>query len=528
MATPPCGKKMKHFSVTFKPEGIVVSVYAGCELVEAAGLGGIVLNTVCGQKGICGRCAVVLEPQHQTVLACQYHIESDITVFVPHGSRFAEHKILIEGATRRGAITPDIYKKYITAAGARPIFGLAIDIGTTTVVVKLVDMKTGDVLATAAGLNPQTKFGDDVISRIAYASDGQNLGELNKLIVDCINGLIAESCAGAKTGPADIYETCVVGNTTMNHIFLRLPISHLGQAPYKAYSLDARDLSPAEIGLNINPQGNVHCVANIAGFVGADTTAVALSAELDKQEQMTLAIDIGTNGEVVLGTRDGLYAASCAAGPAFEGAKIACGSRAVDGAIEAVTLVNGEIDLEVIGAIESRSICGSGLIDAVAALLDLGVIDSSGRFTNHKAIENVNGVPAFILSRDKNGRPNVFLTQKDIREVQLAKAAIRAGIKLLEERLSISDADIKQVFLAGAFGNYIRPQSAVRIGMLPEVSIETIRSIGNAASSGAQLILISNNYRNLARKTAKEIQYVEIANDPQFETAFADSIPFPA
>jgi uncharacterized 2Fe-2S/4Fe-4S cluster protein (DUF4445 family) len=519
---------MKHFTVTFKPDEKKVSVHAGCNLVEAAGLAGIVLNTVCGRKGVCGRCAVILEPQHQMVLACQERVESDITVFVPHNSRFAEHKILTEGAARRGTIAPDIYKKYVSAAGTGAILGLAIDIGTTTVVVKLVNMKTGEVLATAAGLNPQTKFGDDVISRIAYASDGENLDELNKRIVDCINGLVAECCAGAKAGQGDIYETCVVGNTTMNHIFLRLPISQLGQAPYKAYSLEARDLPPAEIGLNVNPKGNVHCVANIAGFVGADTTAVALAAELDKAGQTTLAIDIGTNGEVVLGTKDNLYAASCAAGPAFEGARIACGSRAVEGSVEAVALIDDEIDLEVIGGGKPRSICGSGLIDAVAVLLDMGVIDSTGRFTNHNSIGNVGGSPAFIVSRDEKSEPRVYLTQKDIREVQLAKAAISAGIRLLEKRLSISDSDIKQIFLAGAFGNYIRPRSAVRIGMLPEVGIERIQTIGNAASSGAQLILISQKCKDLAKRLAKKIQYVEIAHDPQFESVFADSIPFSA
>jgi uncharacterized 2Fe-2S/4Fe-4S cluster protein (DUF4445 family) len=519
---------MKHFSITFKPDGSVVRVHAGCNLVEAAGLAGIVLNTVCGRKGVCGRCAVTLEPQRQAVLACQYRVENDVTVFVPRSSRFAEHKILTEGSARRGAITPDIYKKYITAAGNRAILGLAIDIGTTTVVVKLADMKTGDVLATAAGLNPQLYFGDDVISRIAYASTGEKLNELNKLVVHCINKLIAGCCAGVKAEPGDIYETCVVGNTAMNHIFLRLPVNQLGQAPYKAFSLDAKDLSPGELGLNVNPRGNVHCVANIAGFVGADTTAVALAAELDKAGEMSLAIDIGTNGEVVLGTRDKLFAASCAAGPAFEGARIACGSRAAEGAIEAMIFSDGSIELDVIGAGMPRSLCGSGLIDAVAVLLDMSVIDSTGRFTGHSAIGQVEDAPAFILSRGDKGEPGVYLTQNDIREVQLAKAAIRAGIRLLEERLSIDDSDIKQVFLAGAFGNYIRPQSAVRIGMLPTVEIERIQSIGNAASSGAQLILLSQNCRNLAKDLAKKIQYIEIAHDADFGSAFADSIPFPS
>lgn len=518
---------MKHFTVTFRPDEKTVSVHAGCNLIEAAGLAGIILNSVCGQKGICGRCEVVLEPTHRTVLACQYNVESDITVVIPYGSRFAEHKILTEGAGRGGAITPDIYKKYIPAADARPVYGLAIDIGTTTVVVKLVDMKTGRVIATSAELNPQTRFGDDVISRIAYASDDDKLNNLNQLIVDCINKLIALCCAGAKAGPGDIYETCIVGNTTMNHIFLKLPVNQLGQAPYKAFSVDARDLSPGESGLNMNPKGNIHCVANIAGFVGADTTAVALAGEFDRAGQMTLAIDIGTNGEVVLGTGDKLYSASCAAGPAFEGARITCGSRAVRGAIESVFVAEGNIEMDVIGGDSPRSICGSGLIDAVAVLLDTGVVDSTGRFTSRSDIEKIGGEEAFVLARGEKGEPAVYLTQKDIREVQLAKGAIRTGIKLLENRLSINDNNIRQVFLSGAFGNYIRPRSAVRIGMLPDVEIGKIRSIGNAASSGAQLILLSSDCRKIAAGLAKKIQYVEIANDPQFEQVFAESIPFP-
>jgi uncharacterized 2Fe-2S/4Fe-4S cluster protein (DUF4445 family) len=198
----------------------------------------------------------------------------------------------------------------------------------------------------------------------------------------------------------------------------------------------------------------------------------------------------------------------------------------VDGAIEAAVLSEGNIGMDVIGGGKPRSICGSGLIDAVAVLLDMGVIDSTGLFTEHKGIEKINGSPAFILARGEKNEPSVYLTQKDIREVQLAKAAIRAGIKLLEKRLSISDTGIKQIFLAGAFGNYIRPQSAVRIGMLPDVKIEIIKSIGNAASSGAQLILLSRDYRNLAAKLAEKIQYVEIAHDPQFESTFTDSISF--
>ena len=444
---------MKHCTITFQPDGKQVSIHEGANLVEAAGLAGIVLNTVCGQKGTCRKCAVILQPQGQSVLACQYRIQDDITVLVPPDSRFVEHKIVTEGVSRRDAVLPDVYKKYLTFAANRPLLGLAVDIGTTTVVVKLIDMKTGNTLATAADLNPQTKFGDDVISRIAYAQTAKQLDELNKILINQLNDLIADCCAAAGVKTDDIYEACIVGNTTMNHIFLRLPITQLGQSPYKAFSLDARDCRPKDVGLQMNPAGNVNTVANIAGFVGADTTAVAFAAGLDTADKMTLAIDIGTNGEVVLGVKDKLFAASCAAGPAFEGARITCGSRAAEGEIESVVLVDGDIDLDVIGGSRPVSICGSGLIDAVAVLLDSGVIDSTGRFAKPASLKNrlieINHQPAFVLAYHNN-TPAVYLTQKDIREVQLAKAAIRTGIRLLQKRLSITDDDIQQVYLAGA------------------------------------------------------------------------------
>ncbi|MBN2019488.1 MAG: DUF4445 domain-containing protein [Sedimentisphaerales bacterium] len=507
---------MKHYTVTFLPEGKQASVHEGANLVEAAGLAGIVLNTVCGQKGVCGKCSVNIGPQNLPVLACQYRISGDITVFVPQGSRFVENKILTEGVSRAGALEPDIYKNYLPVAGNCPVLGLSVDIGTTTVVAKLIDMKAGRVITTAADVNPQTRFGDDVISRIGYAQNEDKLGELNQIIVSCLNRLIGDCCAASGNRPQDIYEVCVVGNTAMNHIFLRLPVSQLGQAPYKAFALEARDLRPSDVGLDINPQGNVHTLANIAGFVGADTTAVALATAVDSAEEITLAIDIGTNGEVVLGTKDKLLAASCAAGPAFEGARIACGSRAVDGAIEAVVVAGNDVDIDVIGGLAASSICGSGLIDAIAVLLDLGVIDPTGRLAGQE----------FILARDARGGASVYLTQKDIREVQLAKAAIRAGIRLLENRLSITDGDIKHIYLAGAFGNFIRPESALRIGMLPDVPAERIQSVGNAASSGAQMALVSSHWRSLAEQLAKKIEYVEIANEPDFQMVFAESMRF--
>ena len=532
---------MKHFTITFRPDAKQISIHSGATLIEAAGQAGIILNNVCGGKGTCKKCLVYLGPDSRKVLACQYRIESDLIVTIPAESRFFEQRILTEGIDAGSRIQPDIYEKYLPEEPAAPVLGLAVDLGTTTVVARLIDLTGGKCLATEAALNPQTRFGDDVVSRIAYAQTDKEFAELQKAIIDCINDLTAKLCKKAIIKVNDIYEMCIVGNTTMNHIFLSLPISQLGQAPYHAYSLDAYDTSPNELGLQMNPAGNIHTVENIAGFVGSDTTAVAIATDIDSAEEVTLIVDIGTNGEIVLGTKDNLYAASCAAGPALEGARITCGSRACDGAIEAVVINEDDIDLDVIGNVPPRSICGSGLIDAVAVMLDLGVIDTTGRFAEPKMLEDklppaifarlveLNGEPVFTLAQaaNSNERP-VFLSQKDIRQMQLAKGAIRAGIKLLQQKIGLEDSDVKRILLAGAFGNYISRRSALRIGLLPAVEVERIRFVGNAAAAGAQMALLSQQCRDNTRELARKIEYVEIAHEPGFQDVYADSMLFEA
>jgi uncharacterized 2Fe-2S/4Fe-4S cluster protein (DUF4445 family) len=524
---------MKHFKITFKPDDRQITIHKGATLFEAAGQAGIIMNTACGGRGICGKCEAILEPGGEKVLACQYRIERDLTVTIPVSSRFFEQKILAEGIETAG-IQPDIYEKYLEIQPKDPVLGVAVDIGTTTVVARLINMADGHFLATEAALNPQTQYGDDVVSRIAYAETDDKLSELQKAIVDCINELIGRLCIQAKIESEWIFEFCAVGNTTMNHIFLNLPVRQLGQAPYKAYSLNAKDTFVDEVGLKINPAGNVHTVENIAGFVGSDTTAVALATGINESEKMTLAVDIGTNGELVLGTAEKLYAASCAAGPAFEGARIRCGSRAVEGAIEAVVVNEDDIILDVIGNCPAHSICGSGLIDAVAVLLNLGIVDATGRFVEGATLKDK--LPSAIFSRiiEQDGQPafvlddsqNVILTQADIRQVQLAKAAIRAGTIFLERKLGIADGDIEQVFLAGAFGNYIRAESALRLKLLPDVPTDRIRFVGNAASSGAQMILLSRQCREKAKQLARKIEYVEIAHQPAFQDVFTDCMSF--
>jgi uncharacterized 2Fe-2S/4Fe-4S cluster protein (DUF4445 family) len=383
-----------------------------------------------------------------------------------------------------------------------------------------------------------------VISRINYAGTRRGLGELHNLIIGCLNELTGALCRKGGVDRRQIYEASVVGNTTMNHLFLKMPVKGLGQAPYKAYNLEAQQLYPSEIGLQINPHGNIYAVANIGSFVGSDTTAVALSCGIGQTDKKTLAVDIGTNGEVVLGSKDRLLATSCAAGPAFEGTRLSCGSRAVEGAIEAVVWNGEDLAVKVIGspsrlavapsqraANVARSICGSGLIDALAEFIKLGIIDSTGRIVRpnklpkkilRRIIEEY-GQPAVLLTE---GEGIVVLTQNDIRQLQLAKAAIRAGIRILQRKLGLNDGDIEQVFLAGAFGNYIRKESAVRIGLLPDLPLERIHFIGNAACSGAEMTLLSSKERAFSSELAHRIECVETAKEADFEEVFAKEMHF--
>ena len=422
------------------------------------------------------------------------------------------------------------------------LYGVAVDIGTTSVVVRLADLNSGENIATASSGNLQSQYGADVISRISYCENETGPEQLHKAIVGCLNELLQSVTQQIGIKYNDIYEMTAVGNTTMNHLLLRHPVQQLGQAPYLAHSLEASDHRPQELDLNINPTGNIHILANIAGFVGSDTVAATLACGLDISKMNTLLVDIGTNSEIVFGSHSHLLAASCAAGPALEGAGIAFGSRAQSGAIERVVYDGVDIDVDVIGPAQPATVCGSGLIDAVAVMLDLGIIDSTGRFCDRCELDPMlsdsvrrrlithNNEPAFVLTghyTKKQWETAVFLTQKDIRQMQLAKAAIRAGIELLLQKAGANTTDIQQLLLAGAFGNYIQKKSAVRIGLLPKVPLEKIHFVGNAAGSGAQMALISQNARKIAKKLAEKIDYLEIAHQADFQMVFSEFLIFP-
>lgn len=418
------------------------------------------------------------------------------------------------------------------------LYGVAVDVGTTTVVAKLIDMRDGTSRATAAMSNPQIKFGDDVVARISHASEQGGYAELHDTIIAGLNELIAQLCKEVVVEAGNIYELTAAGNTTMSHLLLGFPVEQLGQAPYHAYSTKAEDRNAGEMGIAINPCGNVHVIENIAGFVGSDTTAVAVAVDIEKVDKTTLIVDIGTNGELILKAGGKMYSASCAAGPALEGARISQGSRAVEGAIEKVRVDGDDIVIDTIGGGQAGSICGSGLIDLMAVLVELGIVEASGRMVTAEEMQGklgekilarlceVNGEPAFLVAGEAGGGQAVYFTQKDVRETQLSKAAIRAGIKLLQAEAGIGDDELDQVLLAGAFGNYIRRSSACRIGLLPDIEHERIVYIGNAASSGAQMVLLSSACRRMACRVVSGIEYIEIAHKPDFQMVFAECLMF--
>jgi uncharacterized 2Fe-2S/4Fe-4S cluster protein (DUF4445 family) len=419
-------------------------------------------------------------------------------------------------------------------------YGVAVDVGTTTVVAALLDLASGQEIAVASSANPQACHGDDVVSRILYCQGSKNRArELQRLIVNCLNQLIAELCGKAGIRHTSIHEVVAVGNTTMTHLLLRLDARNIAQAPFIAALRHGVSADPRDLGLSMNARGRVYVGPNIAGFVGADTVAVILAAELQKSRRMRMAIDIGTNGELVLGNSERLLVASTAAGPAFEGARIKYGMRAAAGAIDRVELREGQLRIHTIGDAPAIGICGTGLIEAVSTCLELGIVDVTGRLLAPSDVRGLskalaarifdsNGDRAVILAtaEESHGGHPVLLTQKDIREVQLAKAAMFAGAQVLLSEMGVKTSGLDEVLLAGAFGNFIRPERARAVGLLPDVPLAKVKFIGNAAGTGARMMLLNRRLRETAEEVSLGVEHVELSGRSDFQQLFADAMLF--
>lgn len=421
-------------------------------------------------------------------------------------------------------------------------FGLAIDVGTTSVVTTLMELESGEQMASVSSLNPQAVFGGDLMSRIAFAQfDPGNLRKLQTRIVGLLNQHIEQITRESGVLAKWIYKVVIVGNTCMHHLLLGIDPSHVGLAPYApvmrhALTLPARDLFLSKV----PPEARVCLLPLVAGFVGADAVAVALATRIDESTGLRIAVDIGTNGEVVLGSRNRLWACSAPAGPALEGAQIRHGMRAAIGAIDRVWVEAGDLRLHTIGDGAAQGLCGSGLVDAVAALLDLGVVDWTGLID----VEGRDRLPAPVRARvemrgeerlivlaragEHDAEREITLTQDDIRQVQLCKGAIASGVAMLQHVAGVPTERVDELMLAGGFGNYLSVRSARRIGLIPPgLPEEKIRYVGNAAALGAQLALVSEAERARADAIARRIEHVSLAAHPDFETIFVDCMNFP-
>lgn len=406
--------------------------------------------------------------------------------------------------------------------------GLAVDIGTTKIAVYLVDMQSGAIAASAGLMNPQISYGEDIVSRIHHAGESaENAAKMQALLVDALNGSVASLCAEIGADPAHIVDAVLVANTAVHHLFLRLPVRQLGLVPYVPGIGGAEDFKAREIGLKTAPGAWVHMLPNIAGYVGADHVAMLLATGVSGREGVTLAIDIGTNTEICLNCSGRMKSVSCASGPAFEGAQIRFGMRAAAGAIEHVRLDGERPEIQTIGGGSPVGICGSGLLDAVAQMLQGGVIDATGRMLDHPLVRRRDGVREFILA-ERPGQEDITLSQKDIRALQAAKTAIRLGIQALVEDAGIKDEDIDRVIIAGAFGTFIDVESAIAIGMLPELPLGRFEQVGNAAGTGARLALVSREKRREALAIAELDGYLELARIPDFNEKFAAATPMGA
>jgi len=608
--------------VIFQPEGRRHEIEESETLLEVAREIGLDIQSVCGGKGTCGKCRVIVragidrlslisklekrlltesEIANAFRLACQttIHGQSTIVVEVPHQSRVGKQRLLLKGLDTPVALRPSVTRLVIhlrkpsltdvkadverlleairdqtggeskvsyetlrqipnairegnwtvsvvlradgELISVRPadqlpdLYGVAVDIGSTKVAAYLLDLITGEIAATAPMTNPQIPYGEDIISRILYIMRGEkNLGELQRVIVSGINQLIEECCEKARIQADDIYDMTAVGNTAMHHIFLGVNPTYLSLSPYPAVLQSSMNLKARELGIRANPGAYVHTLPNIAGFVGADAVADVLATGIYKSESTKMVIDIGTNTEIIVGKKDWLMACSCASGPALEGAQIKHGMRAGTGAIEHVWVDPETLELgyQTIDNGKPIGLCGSGIVDAVAQMLSTHLIMLDGRFNPNAKTERIrrngNIFELVIAWRDETSTENdIVITQNDVREVQKAKAAIYAGTSILMKHINIKPQDIQKIFVAGAFGNYVDPQSGKIIGMFPDVSLQNIEFVGNTAGSGARMALLSTEIRMLADRIARQIEYLELGADPEFMKEFLNATYFP-
>lgn len=570
--------------VKFVREGIEIEVNAGMSVLEAEIRAGLRPDAPCGGLGKCGKCLVKINGE--VVKACQVRICEGETCVVETLDRAGNEKILTDGFNREVVFEPGLWMAQVELEKAKTgekrsdwqrlldtlaetdgevepgqmevdlklageLYGMrrdsdewyviysrrrilemrkeagrrclaAFDIGTTTIAGYLLDGADGRTLAVESRMNPQAQYGADVIMRANYALE-HGTEALSMCVRKAVNEMLGSLAEDAGIRREDIFQVCVVGNTCMHHLFLGISPASLVHAPYTPAVSERLVLNAGDYGLAVQERAELIMLSDIAGYVGADTCGCLLAIRQDLREEISLMIDIGTNGEMVLGNRERMVTCSTAAGPAFEGAKIECGMRGAAGAVDHVKYEDGKWNYTTVGNKPAVGLCGSGLINLVAGLLDAGMLDENGVLRSGQEKQD-----AFILvppERAGNER-GVYLTQKDIGEVQLAKAAIAAGIRMLMERLGITEDDIGSVYIAGAFGNYMDPVSAGKIGLLPATLVKKVKPVGNAAGEGAKIALVNEKEMLEMDELVRKIEFVELAASADFQDYFIDELGF--
>ena len=554
--------------VNFYPQDKSIIVEEGLTILQAARKAGIVIESPCNGAGTCGKCRVRLDEEslnnvvtggkcHLTkseeeqgyVLSCEAKIYGDIRVGISNSQRSSTLKILSKGQSFHISLNPLIKKEYINTedhtkvfAGDRQLgaeygdtrdncYGAVVDIGTTTLVAAVINLKDGSEIGTAAALNPQAVYAQDVLSRIKFSSEADGLHTMYSEVVREINGLIKEIAHSKGISCKNIYETVFSGNTCMLHLASNTDPQALGKYPYKPEINGGLYLSAHEHKIGISPIGIIYVPPIISAYVGADITSGILAAQLQEKKGIVLFIDIGTNGEMVMAAEGALTATSTAAGPAFEGMNITHGMRADQGAIEFFEIDElGGISTKVIGSLKATGICGSGLLDVVGELVAHGVINKNGRFVEPEA----SGLQPALKERliKQEGKwifkitDRVFLSQKDIRQVQLAKGAIRAGIEFLLESRGVKAQAVDKVLIAGSFGFHLRTKSLINIGLLPKEFDGKIEFMGNTSKSGGQAFLLNKTYRGELEKIVENVEVLELANFLNFDRVFVRCLEF--
>ena len=539
---------MSNVRVRFEPEGAEVVVEVGTSLHEAAAIAGVLLEAPCGGLARCGGCRVLasgglsrVKPDESEVLgpraiaagwrlACRARALGPDAVRVEKPSAAGGAVRVVEhGLTGAATITvqPPSERGLECASGSATL-GAVVDLGTTTIVAGLVDLGTGLELGSASSLNPQVAAGHDVLSRISRALDG-HAEDLRRAASGEIERLVISTVAAAGLEPADVCELVVVGNTAMVHILLGLDVSPFGGWPYEGISLAARTMRAPDAGLEAFSAARLYVPPAVSAFVGADITAGLVAAAVDTRTRPTLFIDLGTNGEIALRAPGGMLACSTAAGPALEGMSIECGMRAEPGAVERVELSGSGLVVGTVGGAPPRGICGSGLLDLVAVLVERGLVDRSGRMLPiagdplSRRLRDVDDVRRFIVDEEAD----VYLSQKDVRQLQLAKGAVAAGIEVLLESAGVAAADVAEVVIAGGFGLHVRPKSLVALGMVPQMWHDRITFVGNAAWTGGLMMLLDGARRAEAEALAARILTVPLATRADFQDRFMRNLAFP-